>query len=92
MGQYTLGESASEHQTDIENKTNKVVPNHCINDHSFNLNKVYILDREPNLYKRRTSESLCIQTDKFSINDKKDTKCLNSNYKNLMYYIATKFP
>ena len=64
---YRIGEN----QTDIDNKTNKVVPNHCINGISFNLNKVYILDREPNLYKRRTSESLRIQTYKFSINNKK---------------------
>ena len=79
-----------EHQKDIDNKTNKVVPNHCINGHDFDLNKVSILDREPNLYKRRTSETLHIQIDKFSINEQKDTRHLNSNYKNLMNYISNK--
>ena len=80
-----------EHQKDIYNNREKVVPNHCINGHGFNLNKVSILDRETNLYKRRISENLHIIVNKFSINDQKDTRFLNSNFKNLMYYVAKKF-
>ena len=80
-----------EHQKDIDNNRDKVVPKHCINGHGFNLNKVSILDRKPNLYKRRISENLHIQINEFSINDQKDTRILNSNFKNLMNYVAKKF-
>ena len=80
-----------EHEKDVKNNCDKPVPNHCVNNHMFEFNKVSIMDFEPNLFKRKISEMLHIQAN-FTVNKKEDTMFLNSFYKNFINYITRKFP
>ena len=76
-----LGKRVKEHQNDVKKKKfEKVVPNHCRNEHNMNWNRVKILDNETNRNKRLLSEMINIHLQDSPINAKDDTLSLPRAY------------
>ncbi|TLY45849.1 MAG: GIY-YIG nuclease family protein [Gammaproteobacteria bacterium] len=80
-----------EHRSHISRNTlqKSVITNHRLTGHEFKWEEVEVLDREPILNKRLTSEMIFIKRQKNSLNMQSDTDNLNAAYIPLLENFST---
>jgi len=87
-----LKTKVKEHRNNIklDSKNHTVISEHIITkNHSFDWDKVKILDHETNYFKRLVSEMIHIKEQKNSLNLMKDTELLSMSYSDLLDKLAT---
>ena len=86
-----LSTRLKEHRSHISRNTSQksVITNHRLMGHEFKWEEVEVLDREPVLNKRLTSEMIFIKRQKNSLNLQSDTDNLNTVYLPLLENLST---
>lgn len=86
-----LHKRVDDHKRYVRNNDEKsVIALHCVqNNHSFDFDKVSILDSEPQTKKRKFLEMLHIQFHKNNINKQLDTQFLRRDYKDIVQALPT---